>query len=70
MKTSIRIPSVPFTNPLTIEKHMPRQQEIGKLLINFSTNVFHTCNLPMHTIEFAKECQHSAGFKDIYLYIR
>ena len=35
----------------------------------FSTEAQHTYKLPIHTVDFTKEYQHSFIFKDIYLYI-
>ena len=63
-------PLVPLNSQLTILcKSIPHQQEIDKLMKNFSTKIMHTYNLPIHSIEFAKEYQHSPRFKDIYLSI-
>ena len=61
---------VPIDTPLSIiQKHIPRQSDIDKIVKNIETHVIHSLELPIQAQDLVKAYQHSTHFHDIYQYI-
>ena len=61
---------VPIDTPLSIiNKHIPRQSDIDKIVKNIETCVIHSLVLPIQAQDLVKAYQHSTHFHDIYQYI-
>ena len=61
---------VPIDTPLSIiRKHIPRQSDIDKIVMNIETRVIHSLELPIQAQDLVKAYQHSTHFRDIYQYI-
>ena len=58
-----------YTHLTILYRYIPHQQEIDKLLKNFSTKLLHIYNLILHAVNQTKEYQHPFRFQVIYLYI-
>ena len=54
---------------LIIQKHIPRQSDIDKIVKNIETHVIHSLELPIQAQDLVKAYQHSTHFHDIYQYI-
>ena len=61
---------VPIDTPLSIiQKHIPRQSDIDKIVRNIETHVIHSLELLIQAQDLVKAYQHSTHFRDIYQYI-
>ena len=61
---------VPIDTPLSIiQKHIPRQSDIDKIVRNIETCVNHSLELLIQAQDLVKAYQHSTRFRDIYQYI-
>ena len=61
---------VPIDTPLSIiQKHIPRQSDIDKIVKNIETRIIHSLELPIQAQDLVKVYQHSTHFCDIYQYI-
>ena len=61
---------VPIDTPLSIiQKHIPRQSDIDKIVRNIETRVIHSLELLIQAQDLVKAYQHSTHFRDIYQYI-
>ena len=61
---------VPIDTPLSIiQKHIPRQSDIDKIVRNIETCVIHSLELLIQAQDLVKAYQHSTHFHDIYQYI-
>ena len=61
---------VPIDTPLSIiQKHIPTQSDIDKIVRNIETCVIHSLELPIQAQDLIKVYQHSTHFRDIYQYI-
>ena len=52
-----------------IQKHIPRQSDIDKIVRNIETRIIHSLELPIQVQDLVKTYQHSTHFCDIYQYI-
>ena len=52
-----------------IQKHIPRQSDIDKIVRNIETCIIHSLELPIQAQDLVKAYQHSTRFHDIYQYI-
>ena len=58
---------VPIDTPLSIIcKHIPRQSDIGKIVMNNETCIIHSLELLIQAQDLVKAYQHSTHFHDIY----
>ena len=61
---------VQIDTPLSIiQKHIPRQSDIDKIVKNIETCIIHSLELPIQAQDLIKAYQHSTHFHDIYQYI-
>ena len=61
---------VPIDTPLSIiQKHIPRQSDIDKIVRNIETCIIHSLELSIQAQDLVKAYQHSTHFHDIYQYI-
>ena len=77
---TIKVPSLDITQaprplvnndkPVTIyDKHIPKQEEIDKILQNLRTKVLRNININIDAQDLIREYDKSPRFKDVYAYI-
>ena len=52
-----------------IHKHIPRQSDIDKIVVNIETHIIHNLELLIQAQDLVKAYQHSTHFHDIHQYI-